>query len=210
MANALARETSPYLLQHAENPVDWRPWSEQAFAEAAAARRAGAGLDRLLLLPLVPRDGARVLRGRGDGGGDERALRVREGRPRGAPRRRRALHGGRAGDDRSRRLAAQRVPHARADPVLRRHLLPARAASRDAGLDAGPAGDLGVLAARTARRSARAPTACASSSPAPAGCSRASSRSARRISTAPSRTCARSTTRATAASGRRRSSRRPR
>ena len=36
MANALARETSPYLLQHAENPVDWRPWSEEAFAEATA------------------------------------------------------------------------------------------------------------------------------------------------------------------------------
>ena len=36
MANALARETSPYLLQHAENPVDWRPWSEEAFAEASA------------------------------------------------------------------------------------------------------------------------------------------------------------------------------
>ncbi|HEY7835962.1 MAG TPA: thioredoxin domain-containing protein [Solirubrobacteraceae bacterium] len=35
MANALAQETSPYLLQHAQNPVDWRPWGEQAFAEAA-------------------------------------------------------------------------------------------------------------------------------------------------------------------------------
>ncbi len=35
MPNALARETSPYLLQHAENPVDWRPWGEDAFAEAA-------------------------------------------------------------------------------------------------------------------------------------------------------------------------------
>jgi uncharacterized protein len=35
MANALAQETSPYLLQHAGNPVDWRPWDEQAFAEAA-------------------------------------------------------------------------------------------------------------------------------------------------------------------------------
>jgi hypothetical protein len=34
MPNALARETSPYLLQHAENPVDWRPWGEEAFAEA--------------------------------------------------------------------------------------------------------------------------------------------------------------------------------
>ncbi|MFK0114606.1 thioredoxin domain-containing protein [Streptomyces sp. NPDC090994] len=34
MANRLARETSPYLLQHADNPVDWWPWSEAAFEEA--------------------------------------------------------------------------------------------------------------------------------------------------------------------------------
>jgi len=34
MANALARESSPYLLQHAGNPVDWRPWGDEAFAEA--------------------------------------------------------------------------------------------------------------------------------------------------------------------------------
>jgi len=36
MTNALARETSPYLLQHAENPVDWLPWSEQALEKARA------------------------------------------------------------------------------------------------------------------------------------------------------------------------------
>lgn len=34
MANRLAAETSPYLLQHADNPVDWWPWSPEAFAEA--------------------------------------------------------------------------------------------------------------------------------------------------------------------------------
>jgi uncharacterized protein len=34
MANRLAAESSPYLLQHAENPVDWWPWSDEAFAEA--------------------------------------------------------------------------------------------------------------------------------------------------------------------------------
>ncbi|WP_334143074.1 thioredoxin domain-containing protein [Rhabdothermincola sp.] len=34
MANRLARETSPYLRQHADNPVDWYPWGEEAFAEA--------------------------------------------------------------------------------------------------------------------------------------------------------------------------------
>jgi hypothetical protein len=34
--NRLARETSPYLLQHAHNPVDWYPWGEEAFARAKA------------------------------------------------------------------------------------------------------------------------------------------------------------------------------
>jgi uncharacterized protein YyaL (SSP411 family) len=33
-ANRLARESSPYLLQHAHNPVDWYPWGEEAFAKA--------------------------------------------------------------------------------------------------------------------------------------------------------------------------------
>src|SRR5829696_234985 len=32
--NRLAKETSPYLLQHAHNPVDWYPWGEEAFARA--------------------------------------------------------------------------------------------------------------------------------------------------------------------------------
>ncbi|MEZ5319592.1 MAG: thioredoxin domain-containing protein [Vicinamibacterales bacterium] len=34
MANRLAHERSPYLLQHADNPVDWWPWSDAAFAYA--------------------------------------------------------------------------------------------------------------------------------------------------------------------------------
>ncbi len=29
--NRLANEKSPYLLQHANNPVNWYPWSEEAF-----------------------------------------------------------------------------------------------------------------------------------------------------------------------------------
>src|SRR5215203_3369545 len=111
-SNRLAAETSPYLLQHAENPVDWYPWGEEALARAreeqkpilvsigyaachwchvmeresfedpevgepgrlvsvgrggARPRARGAeadpGLDRLRRLPLVPRDGARVVRG---------------------------------------------------------------------------------------------------------------------------------------------------
>ncbi len=34
MANRLKDATSPYLLQHADNPVDWWPWSDEAFEEA--------------------------------------------------------------------------------------------------------------------------------------------------------------------------------
>jgi hypothetical protein len=38
-ANRLINEKSPYLLQHAHNPVDWHPWSEAAFARAAAQNK---------------------------------------------------------------------------------------------------------------------------------------------------------------------------
>lgn len=34
MANRLANETSPYLLQHAQNPVDWYPWGDEALARS--------------------------------------------------------------------------------------------------------------------------------------------------------------------------------
>ena len=36
MPNRLAGESSPYLLQHKDNPVDWHPWGEEAFAQARA------------------------------------------------------------------------------------------------------------------------------------------------------------------------------
>ena len=34
--NKLIHEKSPYLLQHAHNPVNWYPWSDEAFARARA------------------------------------------------------------------------------------------------------------------------------------------------------------------------------
>jgi uncharacterized protein YyaL (SSP411 family) len=37
--NRLAGETSPYLLQHADNPVDWHPWGDEAFSRARAEDR---------------------------------------------------------------------------------------------------------------------------------------------------------------------------
>jgi uncharacterized protein len=39
MPNRLAAETSPYLLQHADNPVDWYPWGEEAFERARSEDR---------------------------------------------------------------------------------------------------------------------------------------------------------------------------
>ncbi len=45
MANALAHETSPYLLQHRDNPVDWLPWGEEALRRARE-------LDRPLLVSI--------------------------------------------------------------------------------------------------------------------------------------------------------------
>ncbi|HEV3128771.1 MAG TPA: DUF255 domain-containing protein, partial [Solirubrobacteraceae bacterium] len=36
MSNRLARETSPYLLQHQDNPVDWYPWGPEALERARA------------------------------------------------------------------------------------------------------------------------------------------------------------------------------
>jgi uncharacterized protein YyaL (SSP411 family) len=45
VANALAHETSPYLRAHADNPVDWLPWGEQALARARE-------LDRPLLVSI--------------------------------------------------------------------------------------------------------------------------------------------------------------
>ena len=40
MPNALIDQTSPYLIQHAHNPVDWQPWGEEAFEMARAANKA--------------------------------------------------------------------------------------------------------------------------------------------------------------------------
>jgi hypothetical protein len=45
MTNRLANETSPYLLQHKDNPVDWYPWGDEAFASARL-------LDRPILLSI--------------------------------------------------------------------------------------------------------------------------------------------------------------
>ena len=39
MTNRLANESSPYLLQHANNPVDWYPWGDEAFELARKSNK---------------------------------------------------------------------------------------------------------------------------------------------------------------------------
>ncbi|MEM9987732.1 MAG: thioredoxin domain-containing protein, partial [Bacteroidota bacterium] len=39
MANRLSKESSPYLLQHAQNPVDWYPWGPEALTRAKAENK---------------------------------------------------------------------------------------------------------------------------------------------------------------------------
>ena len=57
----LIHETSPYLLQHAHNPVDWHPWGEEALNRAKTEDKPVLLQYRLLFLPLVPCDGEGVL-----------------------------------------------------------------------------------------------------------------------------------------------------
>ena len=120
MVNRLASETSPYLRQHADNPVDWYPWGDEAFARARAedrpvlcrsATRRATGATSWRTSPSRTTTTARRA---------QRRLRGGEGRPRGTTRRRRRLHGGGPGHDRPRRLAHDGLPHARRPALLRR------------------------------------------------------------------------------------------
>ena len=39
MVNRLSQETSPYLLQHQNNPVDWHPWGEEALEKSRSEQK---------------------------------------------------------------------------------------------------------------------------------------------------------------------------
>ena len=140
MANRLAGSASPYLEQHAEQPGRLVAVVGRRLRGGPPPRRPGPDLGRVRRLPLVPRHGARVVRGRGGRGRRQRVDRAGEGRPGGAAGRRRHLHDGHPGHDRPRRLADDGVRHPRRQAVLLRHLLPAhpvrpRAQGGVAGVD---------------------------------------------------------------------------
>ena len=122
--NRLANETSPYLLQHAHNPVDWYPWGEEALARARAE-------DKPILLSIgySACHWCHVMEHESfedpDRRADERALRQHQGRSRGAAGPRRDLHAGRAAvtGHGGWPMTVFLTPDGRA--VLRGHLFPA-------------------------------------------------------------------------------------
>ena len=98
-----------------------------------APRRARPALGRLRRLPLVPRHGPRVVRGRRGRRGRQRRVRGGQGRPRGTTRRGRRVHGRDDGSHRAGRVADDLPAHPRRRPVLRGHLPTQGAADRAPG-----------------------------------------------------------------------------
>ncbi len=125
MPNRLASEQSPYLLQHANNPVDWYPWGADAFEAARASGKPiflSIGYATCHWCHVMERES---FENAGVAERPERPVRLDQGRSRRAARRRSRLHDVRAGDHRIGRLADERVADAGAAAVLWRHLLPA-------------------------------------------------------------------------------------
>ncbi len=93
MANRLAGSSSPYLLQHADNPVDWWEWGDDAFAQARER-----DLPILLSVGYAACHWCHVMAHESFEDDEvaarrQRRLRRGQGRPRGAARRRRRVHG---------------------------------------------------------------------------------------------------------------------
>ena len=212
MPNRLASETSPYLLQHAEQPRGLVAVGRRG------VRRARASEDKPVLVSIgyaachwchvmehESFEDAAVA------GADERALRLHQGRPRGAPGRRRDLHGRRAGDDRPGRLAAERVPDAGA--ACRSTPAPTSRRSRATGCRAGAS--CWRRSPRPGRTQREEIAEASRADPAAAAGRRAARGAGRRARPARARrrgdgAAARLSTRSTAAGAARRSSRRAR
>ncbi len=105
-ANRLIHEKSPYLLQHAHNPVDWFPWGDEAFALAKKTNKpllVSIGYATCHWCHVMERESfedpktAELI---------NRYFVADQGRPRGTPGCRQHLHESRAGAGTTRRLAA--------------------------------------------------------------------------------------------------------
>jgi hypothetical protein len=120
--NRLVLEPSPYLQQHAHNPVDWYPWGDEAFERARAEHK-----PVLLSVGYSTCHWCHVMEESPSKTGIAEyptALRGDQGRPRAPPGRRRDLPRSAATDGRARRLADDRVADTGSPAVLRWHVLP--------------------------------------------------------------------------------------
>ena len=124
--NRLIHEKSPYLLEHAHNPVDWYPWGEEAFAKAHRENKPiflSVGYSTCHWCHVLERESfenpaiAKLM--------NDSFVSIKGG-PRGAPRRRHYLHDLHPGDDRRGRLAHDCLPHPGTQALYRRHLLSRR------------------------------------------------------------------------------------
>ena len=113
MPNRLANETSPYLLQHANNPVDWFPWGPEALQKARDEDKPillSVGYSACHWCHVMERESfenpaiARLM--------NRSFVNIKVDREE-RPRRRRHLHAGRPGHHRPGRLAHDRLPHPR-------------------------------------------------------------------------------------------------
>ena len=132
--NRLAREKSPYLLQHAHNPVDWFAWGSEAFDRARAENKPiflSIGYSTCHWCHVMERESfenekvAKFL---------QRAFYQHQGGSRGTAGRGQNLHDVRPVHDRRRRLAAQRFSDAGSEAVFWGHLFPAGQPPRPPGL----------------------------------------------------------------------------
>ena len=153
--NRLSQETSPYLLQHKDNPVHWMGWSEQALQEAQKRNQpillsvgyaachwchvmAHESFEDPVIADLMNQNFINI-----------------KGRSRRAPRYRPYLHGGPPQPRRTGRLAPHHVPDPGRPSLLGRHLLPARNKIRQTGLSPCPDRDITHLDTRSETRSPR-------------------------------------------------------
>ena len=160
--NRLGQERSPYLLQHADNPVDWYPWGEEAFERARREDKPiflSIGYSTCHWCHVMEHES---FENPAIADAAQPRLRVDQGRSRGAAGRRSRLHDVRAGDDRIRRLADERLADARAEAVLRRHLLSAVVAVGPARVRRSARRDRARLERATAARRRRRRRNCCS------------------------------------------------
>ena len=146
MSNRLAAEHSPYLLQHKDNPVDWHPWGDEAFDRARREDKPiflSIGYSTCHWCHVMEHESFEDARRRRRA---QPGLHLDQGRSRRAARRGPRLHDVRAGDDRIRRLADERLADAVARAVLRRHVLSAGVEVGKARVRRHPPGDRARLA----------------------------------------------------------------